>query len=317
MTDRLTFLSGVYTVLVTPFNDDNTVNYNDIKKWVKMQHMSNVVGLVLLGTTSESPTLSREEQLEIVKCVYRENCQSVRQKNLIVGVGGNNTMETLEFAKMCKDYCDGFMVTVPSYNKPTQNGIRQHFETICNDESLCNKPVIMYNVPSRTGVNMEPKTIKQVFDSCKTVMAIKEASGSIDQLIEIRSLIPNLKVFSGDDKLILDVMVHGGCGVISVASNVFPDLVAKIVNLCSEEKFKEASEIYYTSEFANLLKYMFCETNPIPIKYMMMKCDIYTNNKMRLPMTELSDDKHQYVDDALLKTGVYNQMNVESDIQMS
>jgi 4-hydroxy-tetrahydrodipicolinate synthase len=303
---------------VTPFNDDNTINYDDIEKWVKMQAVSNVTGLVLLGTTSESPTLSREEQLEIVKFVYRTNCHSTTQKFLVVGVGGNNTMETLEFAKLCKVYCDGFMVTVPSYNKPTQNGIKQHFETICNDESLQIHPVIMYNVPSRTGVNMEPKIIKQVFDSCKTIVAIKEASGSIDQLIEIRSLVPDLKVFSGDDKLILDVMVHGGCGVISVASNIFPDLVAKLVNLSLDEKFKQATEIYYGSEFVNLLKYMFCETNPIPIKYMMVQGNIYKNYKMRLPMTELSNEKHEFVDEALLKTGVYHQINLlKLDSKMS
>jgi len=294
--------NGTYTVLVTPFNDDNTINYNDIDKWIQMQLKSNVTGLVLLGTTSESPTLSRDEQLSIVKFVHEKNHSSQNNKFLVVGVGGNNTIETLEFAKMCKHYCDGFMVTVPSYNKPTQNGILKHFETICKDDDIKHYPIILYNVPSRTGVNMEPKTIKMVYESCKNIVAVKEASGSIDQLIELRTIVPTLTILSGDDKLILDVMVHGGGGVISVASNVFPSLVSQIVNLCLVGDFQKAKQVYYNSEFPELLKCMFCETNPIPIKFMMMKLGIYTNDNMRLPMTQLSSEKHDIVSSALFNT---------------
>ena len=304
-TASTTKYNGTYTVLVTPFNDDNTIKYKDIDKWIDMQLKSKITGLVLLGTTSESPTLSRNEQLDIVKYVHEKNHNAQNKKLLFVGVGGNNTMETLEFAQMCKFYCDGFMVTVPSYNKPTQNGILKHFETICKNDLIKHYPIILYNVPSRTGVNMEPNTIKMAYESCGNIVAVKEASGSIDQLIELRTMVPTLTILSGDDKLILDVMVHGGGGVVSVASNVVPNLVVSIINLCLMGNFQKATQTYYESKFPELLKCMFCETNPIPIKFMMMKLGIYTNDNMRLPMTQLSSEKEHIVTSAVIATNNY------------
>lgn len=297
LTEIASFGPGVFTVLVTPFTETMKIDYTCIDKWLEYQYNSDVAGIVLLGTTSESPTLSREEQLEIVKyictiCTIDTKYSS--SKKIIIGVGGNYTDETLNFTLQCINlnvHIDGFMVTVPSYNKPTQKGIVYHFNYICSNKSVSKYPIIMYNIPSRAGVNMEPNTIKMICDLCPNVIAIKEASGSIDQLIEIRKLVPALNVYSGDDKLVLDIMIHGGCGVISVASNVFPDIVTDIVDKCLTGKFKNASELYYSYDFPKMIQHLFCETNPIPVKYMLEKLQIFDNSLMRLPMTELSDDK--------------------------
>ena len=302
------FLSAVHTVLVTPFVESTLqVDYDDIQKWVAFQCSSNVAGLVLLGTTSESPTLSRDEQLKIVKKVYEWNKSSENPKFLTVGVGGNNTYETLEFAKECVGFCDAFMVTVPAYNKPTQHGIVEHFKAICNHNEIKGTPIIMYNIPGRTAVNAEPSTIKSIFEQCPNVVAIKEASGSIDQLIKLRTIVPNLKIFSGDDKLVLDMMVHGARGVISVASNSIPDIMSKLVNLCLAGDFVQASEFFYKSELPQFIDALFCETNPIPVKFMLFQLQVFKNYSMRLPMTELSESKHNQVLHALYSTaGVEN-----------
>lgn len=292
------FHKGVYTVLVTPFNEDGSVDYHSIGKWVAEQQESMVAGLVLLGTTSESPTLSRGEQYKIVQKVWECTSGYVKPKYVIVGVGGNNTQETLDFARMLtlKKICDGLMVTVPSYNKPTQKGIYEHFVKICSHQDVSNFPVIMYNVPGRTSVNMEPNTIRDIVKTCSNVVAIKEASGSIDQLIEINSIVPTLQVFAGDDKLVLDIMAHGGCGVISVASNVIPHLMSYLVEMCIQNNSTSARHVYYDSKLPNFIRLLFCETNPIPVKFMLFCTGLYKNHLLRLPMTQLSMDKRPEVE---------------------
>lgn len=347
----MNFPDGVYTVLVTPFNDDLSVNYDDITNWYNHQSKTNVTGLVLLGTTSESPCLSStgtthsdiyelyesllsllkssnddivistldmiisktktildkhiSEQLNIVKHVHDLNSKSSTPKHLVVGVGGNNSAMNLNFAKQCIGLCDSFMVTVPHYNKPTQDGICEHFDYICNDPDISKYPVILYNVPSRSGVNAEPSTIKKIYENCKNVVAIKEASGSIDQLIKLRSICPKLKIFAGDDKLILDFLVHGGSGVISVASNIIPITICELFTY----DIVTASKLYYTINLPQFIDALFCETNPIPIKYMMCTEGLYDNYNMRLPMTKLSEDKHELVKNALNLLIKYEKMD--------
>ena len=297
------FPSGTYTVLVTPFNDDieQTVNYKEIEQWYKMQSNSKITGLVSLGTTSESPVLDDDEKLKIVKYIYDLNSESDNPKYLIAGIGGNNTIKTLQNALKYKNYCDAFMVTVPEYNKPTQEGIIEHFKFVCKHVELKNKPVIMYNIPSRTGVNATPETINIIFTECKNILAIKEASGSIDQLIKIRTLCPDLLVFSGDDKLILDFGIHGGAGVISVASNVIPNIISEIVNLTFND-IKKAMTLYYNIKLPQFIDALFCETNPIPVKYMMYLIGLYKNYDLRLPMLCLTSTKHKLVETVLDET---------------
>lgn len=291
------FPDGVYTVLTTPFDDNLDIDYVGLDKWIEMQCNSPISGIVLLGTTSESPTLSREEQLQIVKYIYEK---VDKKKFIVAGVGGNNTRETLEFAKLCINYCNGFMVTVPSYNKPTQKGIEEHYKYICQDEQIKNYPVMIYNIPSRTGVNMNVSTIKKVITDCSNVVAIKEASGSIEQLINIKVKCPELKIFSGDDKLILDFCLGHNCnGVISVASNVIPHDIHSVYYACKNKK-EEATERYYGYYIPQFCDALFCETNPSPVKYMLYKLGIFTNYKMRLPLVELSEENKAICDDVVM-----------------
>jgi 4-hydroxy-tetrahydrodipicolinate synthase len=299
MANAMNFPSGAYTVLVTPFLTTGSIDYCSIDKWLNYQNSSNVTGLVILGTTSESPTLSRSEQLDIVTHVKAKMVEDSMTKFLCVGVGGNNTMETLEFAKQCEGLCDGIMVTVPHYNKPTQNGIIAHYQHIC--EGVKNVPVMMYNIPSRCGVNALPETIQTICDNCANVVAIKEASGSIDQIIEITRRCPELKIFSGDDKLVLDVMLHGGCGVISVASNIVPIYVSNLVHMCMEGRYGDARNEFYDKYFDEFCGALFCETNPTPIKYLLYEYDVFETECMRLPMLPLSENKRQMVTNAYVK----------------
>lgn len=290
------FPNGVHTVLVTPFNEnDLTINFNDIENWISQQLNTDIAGLVLLGTTSESPTLTLEEKINIVKFVHRINNAREKQKFITVGVGGNDTMETLEFAKKCIGFCDALMVTVPHYNKPPQRGIVEHFKTICNHPDISNTPVICYNVPSRAGINAEPETIKKVYEECNNLVAIKEASGSIDQIIKLKTIVPKLKIFSGDDKLVLDVMIHGGVGVISVASNVIPDIMFELIQACLLNNYEDARNIFYMGNLPTLFDAIFCETNPIPIKFLMNELRIYQSDSMRKPLVRLDVTKREFV----------------------
>jgi 4-hydroxy-tetrahydrodipicolinate synthase len=307
--------SGVFTVLVTPFNNDETIDYISLRAWFDVQSKSNVAGFVLMGTTSESPTLSRDEQFEILSEISDWNKKLKDPKYIILGCGGNDTREIIAFSKKCINLCDAFMVTVPAYNKPTQNGIYEHFKTFCTDPYLCKIPVMIYNVPSRTGINMDVNTIKRVHENFSQVVAIKEASGSITQLIQLRSQVPTIQVFSGDDLLILDVMCHGGCGVISVASNVIPDIMCKVYDSCVEEynnknnkKYVDTytnispTKLFYELKLPELINALFYETNPIPIKYLLWNIGIFKNNVLRLPMTPLSKNLEEIVSKAFETT---------------
>lgn len=283
--DRMEFLDGVYTVLMTPFNEDDTIDYESYKKLIDLQINSYITGVVVLGTTSESPTLSRDEQSDLVKYVYKRIKDKGSDKKIIIGVGGNNTQETSKFAYYNQEYCDYVMITVPSYNKPSQDGIYEHFNLVC--QTVNEKPVILYNIPGRTGVNMLPETIKKVYDTNKNVCAIKEASGSISQIMDLISIC-DIKVFSGDDGLTIPVTSIGGKGVISVVSNVCPNETSNVYKYCINNKYKEARLEY--SKLNDLVKMLFIESNPVPGKEMLCKLGIFNTSKVRLPLTNLNEE---------------------------
>lgn len=283
--DRMEFLDGVYTVLMTPFNEDDTIDYESYKKLIDLQINSYITGVVVLGTTSESPTLSRDEQSDLVKYVYKRIKDKGSDKKIIIGVGGNNTQETSKFAYYNQEYCDYVMITVPSYNKPSQDGIYEHFNLVC--QTVNEKPVILYNIPGRTGVNMLPETIKKVYDTNKNVCAIKEASGSISQIMDLISIC-DIKVFSGDDGLTIPVTSVGGAGVISVVSNICPNETSNVYKYCVNNKYKEARLEY--SKLNDLVKMLFIESNPVPGKEMLCKLGIFNTPKVRLPLTNLNEE---------------------------
>lgn len=292
------FPDGTYTVLVTPFNIDKSINYEEIKKWMAYQMSSKITGIVLMGTTSESPAISRIDQIKIIEFVGKLLIDYPK-KYIIVGVGGSDTYETLDFSKYIVNYkfVDALMITVPAYNKPPDEGIIEHFTIISQNEIIKNTPIIMYNVPSRTGKNMTPIVMQQICNLCPNVVALKEAFGSTDQMKEIVELCPKLKVFSGDDGLITDFIKLGARGVISVASNVVPNFVSLLTSLCLDDKFDEAESNISKSQFTEFVKALFIKdySNPISVKFMLHRIGLYHNYLMRLPMVPLPDRFKDYV----------------------
>lgn len=290
------FLDGTYTVLVTPFTADNKVDYDSINNWLKMQYQNkDIVGLILLGTTSESPTLKLYEKFDVIKHVsnFNKSIDNENKKMIIAGVGGNDTLDVIEFTKEIKQFVSGIMVTVPHYNKPPQRGIFEHFKLIAN--SFQDLPVMMYNVPGRAGVNMEPETMIQIIKSCSNIVGLKETN--INNLHNFYNLCINndikigkeFKLFSGDDVNIVDYCRLSASGVISVAANIIPDKITNIVLLCLEKKFDNAE--IELNDVLRFLEYLFVESNPIPIKDIMFRTGIYKNNKMRLPLVEMDKSK--------------------------
>jgi 4-hydroxy-tetrahydrodipicolinate synthase len=288
----------LYTAITTPFLKDNSIDNITLIKHIQFL-LDNGSGIVLFGTTGECPTLTDKEKESVLENLG-DLLNQKEKSQFIIGVGGNNTQE-------CMNACDaavknGFtniMITAPYYNKPTQEGLYQHFTTISSYHmAICpESQVVLYNVPGRSVVNITPSTVKRIVGTCSNVVAIKEASGSLSQVIGIRTLVPSIKVFSGDDGLVVPIMSVGGVGLISVVSNIFPKQVKNILTLCRNNKYDDAFE-----EYAKLNKFtelMFCESNPVPVKYALYKFGLYENSSVRLPLVELSDENKQKVDSEL------------------
>lgn len=279
------FNKGVYTAIITPFDDKNNVDYDTLCNLIKRQIENCISGIILLGTTGESPTLDIDEKKQIVRTVMTKFNTQIP---IIVGVGGNNTQETLNFAKWCvqSENVPALMVTVPNYNKPTQEGIQSHFHKISQDPSIQHTPIMLYNIPSRTCVNANFNTLQQIRRTCPNIIAIKEASGDLDQ---VATLIRNTdyKVFSGDDALSIPIMSLGGYGVISVLSNIIPYKVAKLTSYMKEGELNKARNIYYNTY--NLNKNLFIESNPIPVKYLLYHMKEIKNPDVRLPLLKMTN----------------------------
>lgn len=281
------FEPGVYTVIPTIFKN-NEVCMESIFNLINFQIENNIKNIVLLGTTSEAPVLSDDEKELIVKTIWENYSNKL---NIIVGIGGNNTAKVLALGMKLRNYCNSFLVTVPNYNKPTQLGVFKHFSVIA--EGLSEKPLMLYNIPSRCGINMEPEIIAKLYQENDNIMAIKEASGSMSQILSIKSLC-EISIFSGDDSLILPIISLGGIGVVSVASNLIPKQILEIVNYCLVEDYKRARHMFY--EYYGLLKMLFLETNPVPLKYFLFKNKMVSSNEVRLPLVELEEDNKMKLD---------------------
>ena len=269
------FKPGVYTVIPTFFRESD-VDIDQLINAITNQIANGIKNIVLLGTTSEISTLTNEEQENIVQTVW-ENFNG--QINIIVGIGGNNTKTTLENAFKFRAFCDAFMVTVPYYNKPSQEGIYQHFATIA--QLLEDKSIIMYNIPSRCGVSMTPEVIANLYNSFNNIKAIKEATCSIQQSLDIMNLC-DIMILSGDDSLTLPLMSIGGRGVVSVASNLIPKLMLKLVELYLNNNLDLATNL--NNKLYPLFKSLFLDTNPVPLKYLVHKIGLAEDPSVRLPL---------------------------------
>jgi 4-hydroxy-tetrahydrodipicolinate synthase len=252
--------TGCGTALVTPFRKDQSLDEDALRKLVRRQVEAGINFLVPCGTTGESPTLSAAEQRRVVEITIEEGRRG--KTPVVAGAGGNHTAEVVERAHEWQELgADGILSVSPYYNKPTQEGLYQHYRAIAEAIKL---PVIVYNIPGRTGVNIEPATMKRLAE-IDNVVGVKEASGNISQMAVVLDLVPSdFLVISGDDAITIPLISLGGRGVISVASNEIPAEMTRLTQLCLAGDFKGALEIH--RRYFRLLEANFVETNPIPVK---------------------------------------------------
>jgi 4-hydroxy-tetrahydrodipicolinate synthase len=287
--------AGTATALITPFKKDGSIDEECLRRLVDFQEANGVNTLVPCGSTGESATLSHEEHLKVISIVIDQS----KKAKILAGAGSNSTAEAVMLSKASADMgADGILSISPYYNKPTQEGIYLHFKAIAEAIEI---PLVIYNVPSRTGSNISPETALRLAD-IQGIVGIKEASGNVTQVQHILANKPrDFEVLSGDDGITFPVMALGACGTISVASNCCPKLVSDMVAMARNERFVEAAAIHY--RLAPLFSGLFCESNPIPIKYTMMRMG-YGNGIPRLPLTPLSETGKAALDPILKGMGL-------------
>jgi len=273
-------LQGCFTAIVTPFTGEGDVDYNALENLVNWQINSGITGLVPCGTTGEGAVLNRDEYRKVVSTVVEVANGRIP---VIAGAGSNNTTTAIELAKLVKEAGADYILSVcPYYNKPTQEGLFQHFKAISENSDL---PVVLYNVPGRTSVNMLPATTLRLAESAN-IVAVKEASANLIQVMEIIKHKPSgFSVLSGDDQLVMPIIASGGDGVISVVANQMPAEFSLLVREALAANFEKAREIQY--KMLNLMNINFVESNPIPVKTslaLMGKID----EAFRLPLTKMA-----------------------------
>ena len=287
---------GVFTALVTPFKNGK-IDYDSLEKIIEHQIAGGVDGVVPMGTTGESPTVSYEEHEEFIICVVKMVNKKIK---VIAGTGSNSTDEAIYLSKAAQDAgVDGVLLVNPYYNKPPQRGLIAHFEQVAKSISI---PVVLYNIPGRTGINFLPESVTELVKRVPNIVAMKEASGDINQMMHLIELCGDrITLLSGDDNLLLPVLGIGGKGIISVLSNLLPADVKAVVTLFKAGKFEEARKKFYA--LLPLCRAMFYETNPIPIKAAMEMAG-FCSSEVRLPLVPLSDDNRKKLKDAVLAYGV-------------
>lgn len=271
-------LKGSMVALVTPFKNGE-VDYKKLEDLVEWHLGNRTDVLVPCGTTGESPTLTEEECFRIIKLVKERAKGKVP---VVAGAGTNCTHKTIEKCKQAREAgADALLIVTPYYNKPTQEGLLRHFEAVARSTDL---PIIVYNVPGRAAVNIAPETLARLA-KVKNIVAVKEASGSIEQVSQTRTLC-DIQIISGDDSLTFPIMALGGVGVISVAANIIPKELAKMCELMHKGEYGEAQKIH--TRFYNLFKVLFIETSPVPVKTAMWMMGLLPSPEVRLPLCEMS-----------------------------
>lgn len=286
---------GVGSAVPTPF-DENGVNISEFRKFLQFQIDNNVDALIVCGTTGESSTMTRDEKIIAINCALEVANEKIP---VIVGTGSNNTREAIEMSKIAERLgVDGILVVTPYYNKTTQRGLIAHYKSIAESVSL---PIILYNVPSRTGVNIEPKTCFEL-SKVDNIVAIKEASGNISQVVQISNLCgDNLYIYSGNDDQIVPICSLGGIGVISVLSNIKPKFVHDMVYDFLDGNIDKARKMQLN--ILPLINSLFSEVNPIPVKYALNELG-FNFGVPRLPLVEFSDTNKKVLRQ-YLKTDYY------------
>ncbi|MBI1762203.1 MAG: 4-hydroxy-tetrahydrodipicolinate synthase [Acidobacteria bacterium] len=290
-------IKGCGTAIVTPFKQDESIDEAALRRFVEFQIANGVDFLIACGTTGESVTLSEEEQARVVQITIEAAAGRVP---VLGGAGGYNTRENIEKTHRYEKLgADAILSVTPYYNKPTQEGLYQHFRAIHDATSL---PIMLYNVPGRTSVNMEPATTARLA-SLPRIHSIKEASGNISQIGEVAALTAGLdfKLFAGDDSVVLPVAALGGIGVVSVASNIAPKLTSDLAHLCLAGNYVEARKLY--NRLTPLFKTLFIESNPMPVKAALAMAGLI-EEVYRLPMVPMTQGNRAKLAQVLSELGI-------------
>lgn len=288
---------GVATALATPFKKDLTIDYEAYEKLLSYQVENKVDGLVVCGTTAEASTMDKKEKLDLINFTIEKVGGRLP---IIVGTGSNNTKEAAEFSKEVSkiDGVDALLVVTPYYNKANREGLYRHFASIAEKST---KPIILYNVPSRTGVNIDPDLVGEL-SKIENIVGIKDATGDLHYTIKVKSLVDeDFAIYSGNDDLIVPFLSVGGSGVISVLSNILPKETSQMVHDYLEGREKDAG--LGQVKYINLIEALFNEVNPVPVKEALRLLGI-SDNYMRLPLSPASIETSELLKDELKKLGV-------------
>lgn len=291
---------GSIVAIVTPFCDKGgklTIDEKKLKELIEFQIKNGTSGIVPCGTTGESATLTFAEHERVIEITIK---QVNRRIPVIAGTGSNSTQEAIMLTKQAAIAgADASLQVSPYYNRPTQKGLYEHFKAIAESVDI---PIILYNIISRTGVNIEPETIARLAVDCKNIVAVKEASGNLEQMSQVKQLCPkNFILLSGDDALTLPILAIGGKGIISVVANIAPKDVANLVNEFEKGNIKKAQETHY--KLLPLIKAMFIETNPIPVKTALGLLGMCEPG-LRLPMSAILPENLKKLKKALKDYGL-------------
>lgn len=287
---------GSIVAIVTPFKNGK-VDEEKLRELIEFQIKNGSSGIVPCGTTGESATLSFEEHDHVIEVTID---QVKKRVQVIAGTGSNSTEEAVMLTRhAAKAGADASLQVSPYYNRPTQNGLYEHFKTIANSVDI---PIMLYNIASRTGVNIEPETIARMAKDCKNIIAVKEASGNLDQMSRIKQLCPpDFELLAGDDSLTLPILSIGGVGIVSVVANIVPQDVADLVSAFQKGDLKKARQLHF--KLLPLIKAAFIETNPIPVKTAMGLLGMCEPD-LRLPMCPIQPENLEKLKKALKEYGL-------------
>lgn len=298
-------IHGSYTAMITPMFSDGSVDYDGFKKNVQFQLEQGIDGLLPLGTSGETPTLDEDEEEKLmnicIPMVKEYNQKHDKDVKVLIGAGSNNTRDAVRYVKRAKDHgADFALVVTPYYNKPSDDGIYAHFKAV----SEVGLPIVVYNIQGRTGKNISVKLLSRIAE-LPNVVGVKEASGNINQMMEVIEKIANKRenfsVMSGDDGLTLPLMAAGGDGVISVVTNLIPGLMSELVHDCEKGDFASARKIHYRLQ--PFFRAAFCDGNPTSIKYAMNVKGLSAGS-LRLPLVEASPAAQETIKEALIECNI-------------
>lgn len=293
----MSLFRGSGVALVTPFTKEKDVSYEELGRLIEYQIDGGTDAIIVCGTTGEPVTMTEEERLSVISYTIEKVKKRIP---VIAGTGGNCTESVITFSKRAQDAgADGLLVVTPYYNKATQNGLYEHYNAVAAAVEL---PIILYNVPSRTGVNLLPDTAVRLGKEIENIVALKEASGNISQVAEvIRKADGALEIYSGNDDQIVPILSLGGVGVISVLANVAPKDTHDMVQLYMDGEVKKATQLQL--KYMELIQALFCEVNPIPVKKALEFIGFQTKY-LRMPLTEMEEKNVVRLERAMKEVGI-------------